>query len=37
MEGTIAIIGGGNTAIDAARCAVRLCAKEVLIIIQKNN
>lgn len=36
LEGIVAIIGGGNTAIDAARCAVRLGAKEVMIIYRRT-
>ncbi len=30
LEGRVAVIGGGNTAIDVARCAVRLGAKVLL-------
>ncbi|HOJ64826.1 MAG TPA: NADH-ubiquinone oxidoreductase-F iron-sulfur binding region domain-containing protein [Spirochaetota bacterium] len=36
MDGIVAVIGGGNTAIDAARCAVRLGAKEVMIIYRRT-
>lgn len=32
----IAVIGGGNTAIDAARCAIRLGAKEVTILYRRT-
>ncbi|NSW89846.1 MAG: NADH-quinone oxidoreductase subunit NuoF [Firmicutes bacterium] len=32
----VAVIGGGNTAIDAARCAVRLGAKEVTILYRRG-
>ncbi len=31
----VAVIGGGNTAIDAARCALRLGAKEVAILYRR--
>jgi NADPH-dependent glutamate synthase beta subunit-like oxidoreductase len=31
LEGKVAVIGGGNTAIDVARCAVRLGAKAVIV------
>jgi NADPH-dependent glutamate synthase beta subunit-like oxidoreductase/Pyruvate/2-oxoacid:ferredoxin oxidoreductase delta subunit len=31
MEGTVAIVGGGNTAIDAARCALRMGAKPLIL------
>lgn len=33
---TVAVIGGGNTAIDAARVAVRLGAKEVIILYRRT-
>jgi glutamate synthase (NADPH/NADH) small chain len=33
----IAVIGGGNVAMDAARCAVRLGAKEVKIIYRRSR
>jgi NADH-quinone oxidoreductase subunit F len=32
----VAVIGGGNTAIDAARCAVRLGAKQVTILYRRT-
>ena len=31
LEGTVAVIGAGNTAVDVARCAVRLGAKAVIV------
>ncbi len=33
----VAVIGGGNVAMDAARCAVRLGAKEVKIIYRRSK
>jgi len=33
----VAVIGGGNTAIDAARCALRLGAKEVTILYRRTR
>jgi glutamate synthase (NADPH/NADH) small chain len=33
----VAVIGGGNVAMDAARCAVRLGAKEVKIIYRRSR
>jgi heterodisulfide reductase subunit A len=33
----VAIVGGGNVAIDAARCAYRLGAKEVFIIYRRSR
>jgi len=35
LRGTVAVIGGGNTAVDVARCAVRLGAK-ALIVLQER-
>ena len=35
VEGTVAVIGGGNTAIDAARAAVRLGAEKVIILYRR--
>ncbi len=35
LEGVVAVIGGGNTAIDAARSAVRLGADEVHILYRR--
>lgn len=35
--GKVAVVGGGNTAIDAARTAVRLGAKEVSIIYRRTE
>jgi 2-oxoacid:acceptor oxidoreductase delta subunit (pyruvate/2-ketoisovalerate family) len=37
LEGTVAVIGGGNTAVDVARCAVRLGAKAVIIYRQRRE
>lgn len=34
LQGTVAVIGGGNTAVDVARCVVRLGAKAVIICQQ---
>lgn len=36
LDGTVAVIGGGNTAIDSARVAVRKGAKEVHIIYRRT-
>ena len=36
LEGTVAIVGGGNTAIDAARTAVRCGAKDVKILYRRS-
>lgn len=33
----VAVIGGGNTAVDAARCAIRLGAKEVTVIYRRSE
>ena len=33
----VAVIGGGNTAIDAARTAVRLHAREVVILYRRSE
>lgn len=33
----VVVIGGGNTAIDAARAAVRLGAKEVVVVYRRNR
>lgn len=35
IGGTVAVIGGGNTAIDAARTAVRLGAQEVIVLYRR--
>ncbi|MGV8092742.1 MAG: NADH-ubiquinone oxidoreductase-F iron-sulfur binding region domain-containing protein [Mangrovibacterium sp.] len=37
VSGTVAVIGGGNTAIDAARCAVRLGAEKVHILYRRTR
>lgn len=36
ISGTIVVIGGGNTAIDAARTAVRLGAREVVLLYRRR-
>lgn len=33
----VAVIGGGNTAFDSARCAIRLGAKEVTIVYRRSQ
>jgi len=33
----VAVIGGGNTAVDAARCALRLGAKEVTLMYRRSK
>lgn len=37
LKGRVAVIGGGNTAVDAARCALRLGAKEVVIKYRRTK
>lgn len=37
ITGTIVVVGGGNTAIDAARVAVRLGAKKVIILYRRTK
>ena len=37
LQGTVAVIGGGNTAIDTARSAVRLGAKVILIYRRRRQ
>lgn len=37
VSGVVAVIGGGNTAIDAARCAVRLGAEKVHILYRRTK
>ena len=37
LEGKVAVIGGGNTAVDVARCAVRLGAKAVIVYQQRRQ
>jgi len=37
ISGRVAVIGGGNTAVDAARCAVRIGAKKVIIIYRRTS
>lgn len=36
VHGTVAVIGGGNTAIDAARTALRLGAAEVVLLYRRS-
>lgn len=36
MRGTVAVVGGGNTAVDAARTALRLGAKKVMMIYRRT-
>ena len=35
--GTVAVVGGGNVAMDAARCALRLGAKKVYILYRRSE
>lgn len=37
MGKKVAVIGGGNVAMDAARCALRLCAEEVYIVYRRSE
>ncbi len=37
LEGDVIIVGGGNSAIDSARCALRLGAKSVTIIYRRSR
>jgi len=37
LNGTVGIVGGGNTAIDAARTAVRLGAEKVMILYRRSE
>ena len=37
LRGRVTVIGGGNVAIDAARCAIRLNAEEVYIIYRRTE
>jgi len=37
LDGTVVVIGGGNSAIDAARAAVRLGAKEAKIVYRRSR
>lgn len=37
IGGRVAIVGGGNTAMDAARTAVRLGAKEVMVLYRRTR
>lgn len=37
VGGRVAVIGGGNTAVDAARCAIRLGAEDVAVIYRRSQ
>lgn len=37
VKGNVVVVGGGNTAIDAARTAIRLGAKEVTVIYRRSR
>lgn len=37
VKGVVAVVGGGNTAIDAARSAIRLGAKKVIILYRRTR
>lgn len=37
LSGTVAVIGGGNTAVDVARCAVRLGARPVMVYRRRRQ
>ncbi|MEN8222293.1 MAG: molybdopterin-dependent oxidoreductase [Acidobacteriota bacterium] len=37
LKGTVGVVGGGNTAIDAARTAVRLGAEKVMILYRRSE
>ena len=37
LSGTVAVIGGGNTAIDSARSALRIGADKVIIVYRRNR
>ena len=37
LHGTVAIIGGGNTAIDSARSAIRIGADRVIVVYRRNH
>jgi NADH-quinone oxidoreductase subunit F len=36
LHGTVAVIGGGNTAIDSARSALRIGAERVIVVYRRN-
>jgi len=36
LHGTVAVIGGGNTAIDSARSALRVGAERVIVVYRRN-
>jgi glutamate synthase (NADPH/NADH) small chain len=37
VGGTVAVVGGGNVAMDSARCAKRLGAKEVIVVYRRTE
>ncbi|ROR03012.1 FAD-dependent oxidoreductase [Desulfosoma caldarium] len=37
LEGTVAVIGGGNTAVDVSRCAVRLGARPIMVYRRRRQ
>ena len=37
LHGTVAVIGGGNTAIDSARSALRIGADRVIVVYRRNK
>ena len=37
IRGTVAVVGGGNVAIDVARCCVRLGAGKVIILYRRTQ
>ncbi len=37
LSGTVAVIGGGNTAVDSARTAIRLGAERVIIVYRRST
>ena len=37
LDGVVAVIGGGNSAIDAARCALRLGASRVTVLYRRSR
>jgi len=37
VEGTVAVIGGGNSAMDAARVALRIGAKQVVVLYRRSR
>jgi len=37
LDGTVAVVGGGNSALDSARTALRLGAREVLLLYRRSR